>query len=213
MGSLDAWSACSRLCAYNGGIGDKSTHGRRPVGTTCYRGIFTSLLIHSHIVLHLASGPPVYCHPMSITAFLFTQALQKIRLANHIHSIVELLHVDAIQQLEVALLGSMAAKLLDVLLMSMQHQAVSLQSTTVPPHPPAGSSIWPLSPSVPITNVMDTAGPADVRATLSQIPASKPSTETEVTPSKHQCIIPMPIFLHTFKIWQFDFPIACCCCS
>ena len=54
-----------------------------------------------------------------ITTFLFTQALQKIRLANHIHSLAELLHADAIQQLELALLGSLAAKLLDVLLMNM----------------------------------------------------------------------------------------------
>ena len=45
-----------------------------------------------------------------ITAFVFTQALQKIRLANHIHSLAELLHADAIQQLELALLGSPVAR-------------------------------------------------------------------------------------------------------
>ena len=61
-----------------------------------------------------------------ITTFLFIQALQKIRLANHIYSLAELLHVDTIQQLEVALLGSLAEKLLDVLLMSMQHLAAPL---------------------------------------------------------------------------------------
>ena len=61
-----------------------------------------------------------------ITIFPVTQALQKIRLANHIHSLAELLHADAIQQLEVALLGSLAAKLLDVLSMSMQHQTAHL---------------------------------------------------------------------------------------
>ena len=128
-----------------------------------------------------------------ITAFHFTQALQKIRLANHICSLVELLHTDVIQQLEVALLGSLAAKLLDVLLMSMQHQTAPLQSTTVPPCPLATSSISPSLPSVAIMGAMDKAGLADARATLSEIPAPKPSTETEAMPSKCQHIIPMPI--------------------
>ena len=51
-----------------------------------------------------------------ITAFLCSpQALQKICLVNHIHSLAELLHTDAIQQLEVALLGTPVAKMLDVL--------------------------------------------------------------------------------------------------
>ena len=43
---------------------------------------------------------------------VFFQALQKIRLANHIKSMAELHHADAIQQLEVALLGSLAAQIL-----------------------------------------------------------------------------------------------------
>ena len=72
-----------------------------------------------------------------IMAFLcYPQALQKIHLANHIQSLVELLHADAVQQLEVALLGTPAAKILDVLLMA----------TTSQPHTP------PLSkPPCPIT--------------------------------------------------------------
>ena len=101
--------------------------------------------------------------------------------------------MDAIQQLEVAFLGSLAATLLEVLLMSMLHQAAPLQSTTVPPHLPATSSISSSPPSIPITGMTDTVGLADAKATLSEIPAPKPSTETEVMSSKHHHIIPMPI--------------------
>ena len=60
-----------------------------------------------------------------ITVFIFNQALQKIRLANHICSLAELLHANAIQQLELALLGSHAARLLDLLAMGTQHQTAS----------------------------------------------------------------------------------------
>ena len=72
-----------------------------------------SLLIQSCISLLVLLCTVIHSF---ITTFLFTQALQKIRLANHIHSLVEL-HAcaDAIQQLEVALLGSPTTKLLDVL--------------------------------------------------------------------------------------------------
>ena len=52
-----------------------------------------------------------------ITAFCSTP-LQKICLTNHIHSLAELLHADAIQQLETALLGTPVAKILDVLTMA-----------------------------------------------------------------------------------------------
>ena len=72
-----------------------------------------------------------------ITAFLcFPQALQKIHLANHIHSLAELLHADAIQQLEVALLGTPAAKVLDVLSMATtsQQACTSLSSKSVHPN-------------------------------------------------------------------------------
>ena len=79
-----------------------------------------SLFILSGILLLVLQCAAIHSF---ITVFVFTQALQKIRLANHIHSLAELLHADAIQQLELALLGSPAAKLLDVLSMSLKHQA------------------------------------------------------------------------------------------
>ena len=60
-----------------------------------------------------------------ITAFCSTQALQKICHANHIHSLVEHLHTDMIQQLEIALLGTPAAKILDIMMMATKSQTSS----------------------------------------------------------------------------------------
>ena len=69
-----------------------------------------------------------------IMAFLCSpQALQKICLANHIQSLAELLHADAVQQLEVALLGTLAAKILDVLLMATTSQPCK-PPLSKPPH-------------------------------------------------------------------------------
>ena len=52
-----------------------------------------SLLIPSCILLQVLLCTPIH---LFTTAYIFTQALQKIRLASHIYSFVELLHVDAI---------------------------------------------------------------------------------------------------------------------
>ena len=101
-------------------------------------------------------------------AFVFTQTLQKIRLANHICSLVELLHANVIQQLELALLGSPAARLLDVLAMGTQHQTTSSHFTFVPLHPSTTSSMPSASPSVPITGITDTKGPVEAKASTSK---------------------------------------------
>ena len=45
---------------------------------------------------------------------LIFQALQKICLANHIRRMADLLHTDAMQQLEVALLSSPVANVIDL---------------------------------------------------------------------------------------------------
>ena len=49
-------------------------------------------------------------------SFSHFQALQKICLASHIRSMAELLHVGIIQQLEVTLLGSPSAQVIDLLI-------------------------------------------------------------------------------------------------
>ena len=58
-----------------------------------------SLLIPSGISLLVLLCAAIYSF---ITALIFTQCLQKIRLVNHICSLAELLHADTIQQLELA---------------------------------------------------------------------------------------------------------------
>ena len=78
-----------------------------------------------------------------IPAFVLNQALQKIRLVNHICSLAELLHANAMQQLELALLGSPVARLLDMLAMGIQHQTTSLCLTSVPLCPSATLSTPP----------------------------------------------------------------------
>ena len=118
-----------------------------------------------------------------ITAFVFTQALQKIRLANHIYSLVEFLHGDVIQQLELALLGSPAARLLEVLVMGTQHQIASSYSTSMPSSPP----------SVPITGIMDTEGPVEGKASTSKILPPSTSADIEAASPKHCQNIPVLI--------------------
>ena len=69
--------------------------------------IFQFLLISFHLSF---SG---YKDTMILLYHL--QALQKICLASHIRYMADLLQADAVQQLEVALLGSLAAQVVDLL--------------------------------------------------------------------------------------------------
>ena len=98
-----------------------------------------------------------------ITAFLCSlQALQKIHLTNHIQSLVELLHADAVQQLEVALLGTLAARILDMLSMATTLQPCT-PTLSKPPHPvttPAStSSMIVAPPQVPLAGVTQAPSP------------------------------------------------------
>ena len=88
------------------------------------QSIFSSyaILIPSSILLLILLVIAIYS---LITVSVSTQALQKIRLVSHIHSLAELLHPNAMQQLELALLGSPAAKVLDVLAMATQSHTTS----------------------------------------------------------------------------------------
>ena len=110
---------------------------------------------------------------MTISSFITTflcslQALQKVCLANHIQSLAELLHADAVQQLEAALLGTPAAKILDMHLM-----ATTLQPCTPPlskpPHPVTTlvltSSAIVAPHHVPIVGVTQVPGPETLPST------------------------------------------------
>ena len=152
-----------------------------------------------HSVFHFWSLCKVWLFIHSSQLPLFLQTLQKIWLANHIHSMAELLHSDAMQQMEVALLGSLAAKLLDILLMSMQsthstqHQVTPHQPQTLPFHPLASTFISPLPPTISIAGVTDTKEPTDDIATSSGLQAPTSPAQKEPMTSKCWCIIPMPI--------------------
>ena len=127
------------------------------------------------------------------SAFVLTQALQKIRLVNHNHSLAELLHADIMQQLELALLGSPVARLLDVLLMGIQQQIMSSCSTAVPLHPSTTLSTSSSLPSVPIMGITNTESPAEAKASTIKVLPPTMSTDVEAVSPKCYWIIPVPI--------------------
>ena len=75
---------------------------------------------------------------------IFFQALQKIQLVNQIKSMAELIHADAIQQLEVALLGSPAAQILNLLAKGVMQSASTSQRHAL--HPPQVCTLTPVAP-------------------------------------------------------------------
>ena len=157
MCSLHSWPTCSWLCKNHGQIWNESPYGGRLVNATGYRGTVTSpSLCNSYTIPYLTSGPLGITIYSLHTAFVFTQTLEEIRLVNHICSLAELLHADTMQQLELALLGSPAARLWDVLVIGTQHQTTSLCSTSVPLPPSTTSSTPSSPPSVPIAGITDT---------------------------------------------------------
>ena len=117
---------------------------------------------------------------------------QKIHLADHICSLAELLHADALLQLEVALLGSPVMSLINILLVSLQsmsstqHPVVPLQpsvTTSMSPSPPP-SLLWVL----PTQKSQLKPQPLQVKGTV-----TKPLSQKESTPSKCWHIFPMLI--------------------
>ena len=75
---------------------------------------------------------------------IFFQALQKICLEDHIKRMPELLHANAIQQLEVALPGSPAAQILDLLASGMRQPASTSQGSVI--LPPKAYTSTPMAP-------------------------------------------------------------------
>ena len=57
------------------------------------------------------------------------QALQKICLVDHRRHMADLMHADAVQQLEVALLGLPTAEVVDLLLMDLSKSKPSMVTT------------------------------------------------------------------------------------
>ena len=80
-----------------------------------------------------------------------SQALQEICLASHIRSMADPLHADIIQQLEVALLGSPAAQVIDLL--SGGWVQTKPVPTSIHPH----SQVYTSTPPAPASNISSCA--------------------------------------------------------
>ena len=92
---------------------------------------------------------------------------------------MELLHADAIQQLEVALLGLSMAQLLNVLATGMMHPASTLQHQVI--HPPQAYTTTPMVPppsTIPIAGITNSSMPV-VASSSSEIttPVSQETQE------------------------------------
>ena len=97
----------------------------------------------------------------------------------------ELLHVDAVQQLEVALLGSPAANVIGLLSVGLEQTKLTPQ--TMQPHPQTYTST---SPS-PIPMVVPVLGLSTI--STPHIEKTTESQDVPVIALKHCHIIPMPV--------------------
>ena len=100
---------------------------------------------------------------------------------NHIKSMAELLYADVIQQLEVALLGSPAAQIIDLLGAGwMQMTLMSMGTVIHPPQVYTSTPVVPPPPAVPTVGVTSSLPVESVPADGSEVTVSDPQ---EVTPS------------------------------
>ena len=194
-------ATCSGLCPNYDGIWDESPHGGRQVSTINYGGKVTFLpFFHSYILWHLTSDPPVYCNLFTHYCFVSTQALQKICVASHIHSLAELLHADTVQQLELALLGLLVARILDILAMATKSQIPSTHLSLALLCPSTTPSVSVSSPLVHIVGVTETEeSPIAEASTSKKTPPPTTSADIEAVSPKCQRIIPTLIPVTTSK--------------
>ena len=114
---------------------------------------------------------------------IFLQVLQKICLANHIKRMANLLHMDAVQNFEVALLGSPAANVVGLLSAALEQTRLVLQ--TMQPHP----QTYTYTPLVPILMAVPVLGFSTI-----SIPSVEKTTESQDVPFmtlKCHCLTPM----------------------
>ena len=112
---------------------------------------------------------------------IFFQALEKIHLTNHIKSMAELLHAEVIQQLEVALLGSPAAHVIDLLSAGWMQMTLASKGTVICPLQAYTTTPVALSPpAILIVGVTSSLPVESVPVDESEAMVSDPQ---EVTPS------------------------------
>ena len=97
------------------------------------------------------------------------------------------------QQLELALLGSPTAKIIDVLAVATQSHTTFAFPSSMSLHLTTASSAPLPTPLVPILGVTDLAKPVEVKASTSKMPPPTSLVGIEIAFSKCQGIIPMPI--------------------
>ena len=138
----------------------------------------------------------VFCNYVSNHLFLpytllypsssYFQALQKICLANHICSMADLLHVDAMQQLEVALLGSPVAGIIDLLAIGLPQSQLPLIPTVQPPLVYTSTPLAPPPPAPPIMGVTSLTPEMTTDERAAKVPDPQ---EVPQSIPKHCCII------------------------
>ena len=74
-------------------------------------------------------------------------------LVNHIHRMADLLHMDVVQQLEVALLGSPASRLVDILMKRLKPASLLMRPNVQPPQVYMSSPPAPAPQMIPIVGV------------------------------------------------------------
>ena len=103
------------------------------------------------------------------------------------------------QQLELALLGSPAAKVLDVLAMATQSHTTFTCPSSMSLYLTTASSVLIPAPSVPILGVTEMAEPMEVKASTSKTSPPTTLASIQIAPSKHCRITPMPILVTTSR--------------
>ena len=104
---------------------------------------------------------------------IFFQVLQMICLVNHFKSMVELLHAISIQQFEVALLGSPAAQILNLLAAGVMKLALTSQGNEIlPPKVYTSTPTAPPPSTIPIVGITSSLHVTSVSSGGSEVTAS-----------------------------------------
>ena len=109
-----SWAAHSWLHLANDAGRHGASDGRKQGCTINHWGMTIGISLVSQ---HYITNPPIDDNLVFYHYFSFFP-LRLCRRSNHIYSLVSLLHADAMQQLEVALLGTPATKVLDIIAMA-----------------------------------------------------------------------------------------------
>ena len=129
------------------------------------------------------------------------QALQKICIVSHLRSMVDILHANAIQQLEVALLYSPAAQVIDLLSGGWVQTKPVPTTTSIWPCPQVYTSTLPATAltSVPVLGVSSLISTESMPSDES-LTTGMESQDVPMSTPKHCHITPTPV-------WSSDSPM------